>query len=58
MKETKTHNLINSVIAVADKFIDKVDTGRARSKETYQELLKLKIEAIMLRQHLKVKNKS
>ena len=46
------NGLINSVIAVADKFINKVDTGRARSKETYKELTELKVQALELREEL------
>lgn len=42
-------SLINSVIAVADKFIAKVQDGRARSVETYSDLQKLKIEAELLK---------
>ena len=43
------NELINSVIMVADKFIDKVDTGMARSKETYADLQKLRSEANTLK---------
>ena len=49
MDKTSIHSLINSVIIVADKFINKVETGRARSKETYSDLMKLKDEALLLK---------
>jgi len=41
--------LANSVIMVADKFIGKVDSGRARSVETYSDLQKLRAEALLLK---------
>lgn len=52
METKKAISLANSVIMVANKFINKVETGRARSKETYSDLLKLKAEAIMLKNEL------
>ncbi|MBU4154497.1 MAG: hypothetical protein KKD63_16625 [Proteobacteria bacterium] len=45
-------SLINSVIVVADKFITKVQDGRARSVETYSDLQKLKAEAMLLKANL------
>lgn len=45
--------LANSVIMVADKFIGKVNSGRARSAETYADMLKLKTEALFLKETLK-----
>lgn len=53
MKNTKQINgFINSVIMIADKFIGKVESGNARSKETYQDLLKLKAEAVLIKNSL------
>ncbi len=49
MNKTKTKLLIDSVVAVSEKFIKKVDNGRARSKETYKELLALRLQAIELK---------
>lgn len=46
------HSLINSVITVSEKFIAKVETGRARSRETYSDLQKLKTEAEVLKNKL------
>lgn len=46
------HSLINSVIMVADKFINKVESGEARSKETYADMQKLKAEAELLKCNL------
>lgn len=46
------HSLINSVIAVADKFIGKVERGEARSVETFSDLQKLKNEAVVLKESL------
>lgn len=51
-REKAVHGLINSVIMVSEKFIGKVESGRARSKETYSDLLKLKAEAEMLKRIL------
>lgn len=48
----ETISLCNSVIIVADKFIGKVKTGRARSKETLDDLIKLKVEAEMLKSRI------
>jgi hypothetical protein len=52
MENKKVHALINSVIMVSNKFIYKVQTGRARSRETLSDLQKLKAEAELLRQQL------
>lgn len=41
----------NSVIMVADKFMGKVESGRARSVETYDDLRKLKNEALLIKSH-------
>ena len=43
-------SLANSVIAVANKFIAKVESGRARSVETYADLQHLKAEAELIKQ--------
>ena len=43
---------INHSISVADKFIEKVETGRARSKETYKDLKEIKEEAETLKKQL------
>lgn len=51
-KEMLVYSLINSIIIVTDKFITKVDTGRAQSVETYSDLLKLRDEALLLRKTL------
>ena len=40
---------INHSILVADKFIKKVETGKARSKETYKDLKEIKEEAKLLK---------
>lgn len=44
--------LCNSVIMVADKFIGKVEQGKARSVETLNDLIKLKSEAMMIKSRL------
>lgn len=44
--------LANSVIMVADKFIGKVESGRARSTETLSDMRKLKAEALVLKSNL------
>jgi len=41
-------SFFRAVISASDKFINKVETGFARSKETYQDLIKLRAEAIRL----------
>lgn len=45
----KVNSLCNSVIMVAEKFIHKVDIGKAKSVETYTDLNKLKLEAKLLK---------
>lgn len=52
MREQAIYSLINSVIMVSEKFISKVKTGKARSKETFSDLLKLKIEAELVKKIL------
>ena len=47
--DKQSHALINSVIAVSNKFINKCETGKARSRETLSDLLKLKAEAELLK---------
>ncbi|KKL17862.1 hypothetical protein LCGC14_2481290 [marine sediment metagenome] len=47
-KQMQAIGLANSVIMVANKFIGKVENGRARSKETYADLQKLRNEAVVL----------
>lgn len=37
---------------VADKFIGKVEQGKARSKETLSDLIKLRSEALMIKSRL------
>lgn len=49
----KTMAFISNVILVSDKFIDKVETGRARSVETYAELKDLKSKAEALQREIK-----
>ncbi len=50
MNDNKPIDLfIEHVLVVANKFIDKVNSGRARSKETYADLQKIKKEAIALK---------
>ena len=44
--------LCNSVIMVADKFIGKVEQGKARSVETLDDLIKLKTEATFIKSRL------
>lgn len=51
-REKAIDSLIDSVIIVSNRFINKVNTGRARSKETYFDLLKLKTEAQLLKKIL------
>jgi hypothetical protein len=48
-------SLINSVIMVANKFILKVQDGRARSRETYSDMQKIRNEALLLKQRLESK---
>lgn len=50
--KAQIHGLINSVIVVAEKFIKKVETGQAHSRETYSDLMKLKAEAEILKNNL------
>ena len=47
--------LCNSVIMVADRFIGKVESGRARSTETYSDMKKLKAEASILKDTIESK---
>ena len=47
--------LANSVIMVADKFIGKVESGKARSVETFSDMKKLKAEALLLKETLEPK---
>lgn len=44
-----TITFCDTVIGVADKFINKVDTGKARSVETYSDLKLLKDLAKLLK---------
>lgn len=48
----RINGLCNSVIMVAQKFIGKVESGRARSVETYSDMQKLKVEAEMLKEFI------
>jgi len=43
---------INHTITAADKFIKKVETGTARSKETYKDLKEIKEEAELLKKQI------
>ena len=43
---------INHSISVADKFIEKVEIGEARSNETYKDLKEIKEEAEILKKQL------
>ena len=43
---------VNHAILVADKFIKKVETGMARSKETYKDLKEIKEEAELLKKQI------
>jgi len=49
-KSTKTN--VQQSILIADKFIKKVETGMARSKETYKDLKEIKEEAELLKKQL------
>lgn len=49
IRKEQVIGLANSVIMVANKFIGKVDSGRARSVETYSDLQKLKAEAELVK---------
>lgn len=44
-----TYKLVQDVITVSEKFINKVETYRARSVETYSDLQKLKAKAEALK---------
>lgn len=44
--------LCNSIIMVADKFIGKVKTGRVRSVETIDDLVKVRSEAVLIKSRL------
>lgn len=48
-EQRQSIGLANSVIMVADKFIGKVESGRARSVETYSDMKKLKAEATLIK---------
>lgn len=52
MNRNEIVGLCNSVIMVADKFIKKVETGRAKSTETLSDLIKLRSEALMIKSRL------
>jgi hypothetical protein len=43
---------LNHTISVSDRFINKVDTGMARSKETYSDLKQIKEEAELLKEQI------
>jgi hypothetical protein len=47
--------LANSVIVIANKFINKVESGRARSKETYADMLSLRAEVYQLKRAIEPK---
>jgi hypothetical protein len=49
--EQDTRDFLNDVIAAADKFILKVDTGHARSRETYADFKALRFQASVLLGH-------
>ena len=46
---------LNHTILVAEKFINKVKTGLARSIETYKDLQEIREEAELLRERLDLK---
>jgi hypothetical protein len=48
----QVNSLCNSVIMVANKFINKCKDGRARSVETLSDMLKIKQEAEMLKESI------
>jgi len=48
-QRSSVNSLCNSVIMVADKFIHKCETGRAKSVETLSDMLKIRQEAEMLK---------
>lgn len=48
-KSKQIGSLINSVIIVANRFINKVESGRAKSVETYADMQQLKLEAEALK---------
>lgn len=52
MNKNEVVGLCNSVIMVADKFIHKVETGKARSKHTLADLIKLRAEALIIKGRL------
>ena len=52
MNRNEIIGLCNSVIMVADKFIGKVEQGKARSVETLDDLIKLKAEAYLIKSRL------
>jgi len=49
---SRIHALINDAILISDKFIKKVESGRARSVETFSDLQKLKSNAELLKSDL------
>jgi hypothetical protein len=49
---TETLALCNYAVTVADKLIEKVESGRARSVETYADMKILKRQAERLRDQL------
>ena len=52
MEKILISGFINHSLLVADKFIKKVETGMARSKETYKDLKEIKEEAELLKKQL------
>ena len=52
MNRNEVVALCNSVIMVADKFIGKVESGKARSTETVSDLIKLRAEALILKSRI------
>lgn len=52
MNRNEIVGLCNSIIMVADKFIEKVKSGKARSVETLDDLIKLKSEAMLIKSRL------
>ena len=51
-EQQQINNLCNSVIMVAEKFIQKCKDGRARSTETLSDMVKIKLEAERLKVNL------
>ncbi|HDZ18851.1 hypothetical protein LCGC14_0641300 [marine sediment metagenome] len=51
-QKQQINSLCNSVIMVAEKFINKCKIGRARSIETLSDMKKIKTEAELLKKNI------